>query len=66
MRGKPCILSFFPNSLKHEHSCKILYIIHVLTLWLVYRLMLISILFNYKIIKIDAIKIDTLNLINGL
>ena len=29
MLGKPCILSFSPaqfiNSIKHEHSCKILY-----------------------------------------
>ena len=25
MLGKPHILSFFPNFLKHEHSCKILY-----------------------------------------
>ena len=26
MLGKPRILSFFLNLLKHEHSCKILYI----------------------------------------
>ena len=36
MLGKPRILSFFPtrliNSIKHEHSCKILYLLDMIEL----------------------------------